>query len=329
MRIIATAPLALAVSRAKGIGFLGGGTESSAVSKLVNDTILSNQSSPIPNVPSGVLPVGIGFICWGGSLKEAMSVISEAPLKPAAAWLFAPNETSDLISWSKGIREASNGKTKTWIQVGTVANALEVAKSCKPDVLVIQGADAGGHGLAQSSSIISLLPECVDALEREGFGDIPLIAAGGIVDGRGVAASIVLGASGVNMGTRFLASPEAVISRGYQDAILQASDGGVSTARTTVYDRVRGTVGWPESYDGRGIVNQSFWDDIKGMSEAENRSLYSEAIKKGDAGWGEQGRMTTYAGTGVGLIREVVPAGEIVEEVRTGAKAIISRASKI
>lgn len=329
MRIIATAPLALAVSRAKGIGFLGGGTESSTISKLINDAIISNQSSPIPDVPQGVLPVGIGFICWGGGLEVAMSVISQAPLKPAAAWLFAPKEISDLTSWSEGIRKASNGNTMIWIQVGTVANALEVAKSCNPDVLVIQGADAGGHGLAQSSSIISLLPECVDTLEREGFGGIPLIAAGGIVDSRGVAASIALGGSGVNMGTRFLASPEAVISQGYQDAVLQASDGGVSTARTTVYDRVRGTIGWPEHYDGRGVINQSFWDELKGMSESENRSLYSEAVKQGDAGWGEQGRMTTYAGTGVGLIREVVPAGAIVEEVRTGAKAILSRASEI
>ena len=74
-------------------------------------------------------------------------------------------------------------------------------------------------------------------------------------------------------------------------------------------------------------MNQSFWDDVKGMSDEENRSLHDEAAKQGDAGWGEKGRMTTYAGTGVGLIDKVVPAAEIVEEVRTGAKAILSKAS--
>jgi nitronate monooxygenase len=115
--------------------------------------------------------------------------------------------------------------------------ALDVAKSCKPDVLVIQGADAGGHGLVLSSSIISLLPECSDALNKEGFGHIPLIATGGIVDGRGVAAAMTLGASGICMGTRFLATPEAVITNGYQSAALKARDGGVNTSRTTVYDK--------------------------------------------------------------------------------------------
>ena len=92
----------------------------------------------------------------------------------------------------------------------------------------------GGHGLVQSSSIVTLLPECVDDLARGGFGHIPLIATGGIMDGRGVAAALALGASGVCMGTRFLASPEAVISNGYRNAIVQARDGGVTTA--SAYD---------------------------------------------------------------------------------------------
>lgn len=204
--------------------------------------------------------------------------------------------------------------------------AVELARSCKPDVLVIQGADAGGHGLANSSSIITLLPECADTLQKEGFGHIPLIAAGGIVDGRGVAAALTLGASGVCIGTRFLASHEALITKGYQEAVLQAKDGGVSTGRTTLYDRLRGTHGWPKSFDGRGVLNQSFWDHEKGMNEEENTKLYEEAVKQGDAGWGEQGRMTTYAGTGVGLIHQSMPAGEIVSEVLRDSKVCLARA---
>lgn len=327
MRLIATAPLALAVSQAGGLGFLGAGTDSSTVFSLLNDAMVTNQASPNPDVPADILPVGIGFICWGADLEEALSVIGDAPLKPAAAWLFAPQESSDLSSWSEGIRMASEGRTKIWIQVGTVASCLEVAKSCSPDVLVVQGSDAGGHGLAQSSSIITLFPECFDALQREGYGHIPLIATGGIVDGRGVAAALTLGASGVCLGTRFLASPEAVISQGYREAIIKASDGGVSTARTTVYDRLRGTIGWPSHYNGRGILNQSFWDYIKGMGEDENKKLYEEAIKQGDSGWGDSGRMTTYAGTGVGLIKEVKPAAEIVKEVRDDARRYFLAAS--
>lgn len=315
MRLISTNPLAIAVSRAGGLGFLGGGTDLSNFSLLLNEATATLQSFPIPNTPPGILPIGVGFICWGADLSTAISVIELAPLKPAAVWIFAPREPKDLIAWTEGVRKASNGKTKIWIQIGTVAMALDVAKSCRPDVLVIQGSDAGGHGLSQSSSIITLLPECADTLTTEGFEDIPLIATGGIVDGRGVAAALTLGASGVCMGTRFLASPEAVISDGYRNAVVEAKDGGVTTARTTVYDQLRGTVGWPETYNGRGVLNESFRDHERGMSEVENKKLYENAMKLGDQGWGEKGRMTTYAGTGVGLIHKVMPAGEIVKEV--------------
>lgn len=190
--------------------------------------------------------------------------------------------------------------------------AVEIARDCKPDVLVIQGSDAGGHGLARSSSIITLLPECADTLQKEGFGHIPLIAAGGIVDGRGAAAALTLGADGICMGTRFLITPEAIISKGYQEAVLKAKDGSVSTARTSLYDRLRGTHGWPKLFNARGLLNHSFWDHEKGMDEVENTRLYEEAVKMGDAGWGDQGRMTTYAGTGVGLVHKTLDRKSVV-----------------
>lgn len=329
MRLIATPPLAIEVSRAGGLGFLGVGTDISKFSPWLNEASSTLDSSPIANSSTGILPIGVGFICWGIDLLTTLSVFSSAPSKPAAAWLFAPRSPQDLVLWTEGIRQATNNKTKIWIQVGTVAMAIDVAKSCKPDVLVIQGADAGGHGLAQSSSIISLLPECVDALAREGFGDIPLIAAGGIMNGRGAAAALTLGASGACMGTRFLATPEAVISQGYKNAVVEAKDGGVTTARTTVYDRIRGTIGWPETYNARGVLNQSFWDNGKGMSDEVNKRLYEEEMKKGDAGWGNQGRMTTYAGTGVGLVQKIQPAGDIVRKVLKDAKERLSATNSI
>jgi nitronate monooxygenase len=246
-------------------------------------------------------------------------------LKPAAIWLFAPKEPKDLRTWTEGMREASDGKSKIWIQVGTVAAALDAAINCKPDVLVIQSSDAGGHGLVHSGSLISLLPECADALAREGYGHIPLIATGGIVDGRGLTAALALGASGVCMGTRFLASPEAEIREGYRNDVLRVNDGGANTARTNVYDKIRGTAGWPEIYNGRGILNHSFWDHEKGMNDDENKRLYEEALKSGDEGWGENGRITAYAGTGVGLISSIKPAGEIVKEVREESRRILER----
>ncbi|KFY23480.1 hypothetical protein V491_02516, partial [Pseudogymnoascus sp. VKM F-3775] len=184
----------------------------------------------------------------------------------------------------------------------------------QPDVLVLQGADAGGHGLAASASIVSLVPETTDALRAGGF-DIPVVAAGGIADGRGVAAATVLSAQGVAMGTRFLASPEAKIAKGYQEAVLVASDGGVNTVRTRLYDTLRGSKTWPEGYNGRGVVNRSY-EEREELGVEENVKKYLKAMEEGDKAWGVDGRATTYAGSAVGLVVEVKGAGMIVEEVR-------------
>lgn len=329
MRPMATNTLALAVSSAGGLGFLGAGYDVEFLETQLALVTSSLQSNPIENTPAGTLAIGAGIICWGADFSKVISVIESAPLKPAALWLFAPTEVKDLVAWTEGLRKATNNLSKIWIQVGAVSTALEVAKNCKPDALVIQGSDAGGHGLAQSGSIITLLPECSDVLKREGCAQIPLIAAGGIVDGRGVAAALTLGASGVCMGTRFLATPEANIGDGFRKAIVNAADGGVSTARTTLYDKLRGTAGWPETYNGRGVLNLSFFDHQNGMSDEENKRLYDEAVGMGDAGWGEKGRMTTYAGTGVGLVHSVMPAAEIIQEVLRDSRAALEAARNL
>lgn len=185
----------------------------------------------------------------------------------------------------------SKGKTKIWVQIGTVTDAIEVARSCHPDVLVVQGADAGGHGLAQGAGIMSLLPEVADSLRSIGMKSIPLVAAGGIVEGRGTPACLALGGHGVVMGTRFLASKEANIAKGYQDDVLRTNDGGRNTVRTSVYDTLRGT-DWPRQYNGRGIINHSYLDAQKGMVMDENKRLYQEALQKGDLEWGQSGRVT-------------------------------------
>lgn len=324
MRLIAGPKLAVEVSLAGGIGFLAAGLDVSVLPsqfQVASDLI---SASPLSNLhpPNDCLPIGVGFINWGtdlSGLKFSMAEIKK--WKPAAVWFFAPRNMEDLVLWTEETRKASP-ETKVWVQVGTVQTTVDVAKACRPDVFVIQGSDAGGHGLAQSSSIITLLPECQDALEAAGFGNIPLIAAGGIMDGRSTTAAFALGADGVVMGTRFLACKEANISAGYQKALLAATDGGVQTVRTGVYDKLRGTTGWPEAYNARGVINKSYVDYKKGIAEEENQRLYEEAMKLGDEGWGVKGRITTYAGTGVGLVRDIKAAKDIVEDVRSRAKLV-------
>lgn len=245
MRFISGSSLALAVSRAGGLGFIGAGAGSdlSTLSSTLQETVSLVSSSPIPKTPEDILPVGVSFLNWGADLELAVREFKNLSLKPVAAWFYAPKSTEDLMKWTEQIRAATQNKTKIWMQVGSVAAALAVVRACKPDVSVVQGCDASGHGLAQSSLFISLLQEVLDTLIAVGIprDSIPLIAAGGIMDGKGVAAALMLGASGACIGTRFLVSPEAEFSTGYKKAVADANDGGINTIRTTLYDRLRGT----------------------------------------------------------------------------------------
>ena len=327
MRLITLAPLAVAVSKAGGLGFIGAGNDLSMLDQTLDHAarlIHDDRTLASIHQDTGVLPVGFGVLNWGADLHLAAAAVEK--WTPAAVWLFAPREVRDLARWTAELRLKGKGRTKIWVQVGTVADALEIARTCRPDVLVVQGQDAGGHGLEVGASIVTLLPEVRDSLCHHGLGDLPLVAAGGIADGRGAAASLVLGADGVTLGTRLLATSEAEIARGYQNAVLEARDGGVSTVRTKVYDQLRGTTEWPGLYGGRGVINQSFLDHKAGLSFEENRKLYDEYTKRGDEGYGAQGRLTIYAGTAVGLINCVKGAGDVVREVRQDALKYLSHA---
>lgn len=322
MRIIALAKLAVSVSAAGGVGFIGAGSNLDELDGWMEEA--ANMVAQNPELSSyqkstGMLPIGFGYFNWApeADLEKAMAAVKK--WKPAAVWQFGAHRNEDYAHWAEKIRQAGEGKTKVWIQVGSVSDAVEVARIAKPDVLVIQGTDAGGHGLEVGAGIMTLLPEVADALETEGLSSIRLVAAGGIVEGRGAAAAFVLGAGGICLGTRFLASEEANVVDGYRNEVVRASDGGANTARTKVYDQLRGTTLWPKGYNARGILNQSFHDHASGLSFEENKKLYDEAIKKNDGGFGVNGRMTTYAGAGVGLVKSVMKAGDIVQEIQRDA----------
>ena len=320
MRIFAGPALATSITKAGGIGFMGPGAKPSEL-----DTFLSEAKfllGPSIKTSNNLLPVGIGFQTFSADLSLASQAIRKH--RPCAVWLFVPRDgQKELDAWSEMIRKVSP-ETKVWIQVGSVTQAAQAARSAfPPDVLVIQGIDAGGHGLAKGAGIISLLPEVANELVDL---DVPLIAAGGIVEGRGVAAALSLGAVGVAMGTRFLAAKEAKISKGYQGDILRTKDGGQNTVRTTLYDELAGRTDWPSGYDGRNVVNRSLLDHVSGVEFEENKKRYQEASKNGDDGWGEDGRMTAYVGSAVGLVKEVIGAEEIVEAARNQARASLEKA---
>ena len=336
MRLISLTAFAVEISRARGLGFIGAGNDATNLGHGDLASILEEVKTKCAEISTlqsvkGVLPVGVGFLCWAGDKLLQDSLPALEMYVPAAVWLFAPNNNVELVRFTEETRRVTHGKTKVWIQVGSVANALEVTKTCRPDVLVVQSHDAGGHGLHYAAGLIPLFPEINDAVSnlcsKENIRKPVLVAAGGILEPRTAAAALSLGASGLVMGTRYLASPEANIMQGYQDDVLASADGGQQTDRTKLYDQLRGTTDWPDEYGGRSVLNHSYHDHANGMSLEENKQRYKKALKEGDSGWREKGRLTTYAGTGVGLIREVQGAAGITEEVREGAKNILAAAA--
>lgn len=325
MRVMSGPHMAFAVSENGGLGFIGPGVkpEDTATDLATVRELLSNTSAttfPTTFQTGERLPVGVGFQLWNGDLNAAVKAVKQ--YNPCAAWLFAPrNGQIEIDEWTTRLREASPG-IHIWLQIGTIQESKDAANSSqKPDALVIQGAEAGGHGRATDGmGIMALFPEIADQVRE---ANMPLIAAGGIADGRGIAAALALGANGVAMGTRFLASTEARISKGYQREVIRAQDGAHSTTRTQLYNHLRGTMGWPEQFSPRGITNKSWQDQQAGMSFEELKKLHDEAAKTGDEGWGPDGRLATYASAAVGLVHSVEDAGLLTVRLRDEARDII------
>ncbi|KAB8271902.1 hypothetical protein BDV30DRAFT_249807 [Aspergillus minisclerotigenes] len=322
----ATSDLAVAVSRAGGLGQIGFlDSKRSLAGQLERAKHeLHDIMNAQKDIPEPVLPVGVGMIVFGSPVAHWLSLFSK--YKPAVVWLsFAT--TDEFKVWTEGIRKASP-YTQVWIQVGSVSAAVEAAQACRPDALVLQGSDAGGHGHALGASVISLLPEVADVLRDRGLDDVSLIAAGGIVDGRGVSAAIMLGAAGVVMGTRFLGAEETELPRQFREAVFDASDGGQATVRSRVFDEMWGPSPWPEVYDGRCLRNSSYEYVKRGMSMSDMRiQLYRDLQ-------GTQGQqldfketITVWAGTGVGMVKKSDRAADIVEQVRCEARRRLQDAS--
>jgi nitronate monooxygenase len=380
MRLISLAAFAASVTSAGGLGFLGAGNDSSfdlsaelgKTAQLLRETEsqrpssggtmhktarfdAANGSGDDVGTGPAYLPIGIGWILSTPSsdpLEGATALLSAhlpAVLKhrPCALWLFAPPTLAILTHWLSRLRALSsshNYAPHIYLQVSSVAQAVSFSSTIAgpPDVLVVQGNDAGGHGLTKGAGLMTLLPEVIDAvilahtkgdlavLQGETSPRLPVfLAAGGVLDGRGTAAALTLGASGGVLGTRFLAAREAVLSEGYRREVLRASDGGQTTVRSRVYDTLRGSSGWPAEYGGRGVINASFEEWESGdIGEEEMKRRYAESVELGDEGWGPKGRMTTYAGTGVGLVKKVQSAKEICEEVREECKIALKMASE-
>jgi enoyl-[acyl-carrier protein] reductase II len=202
---------------------------------------------------------------------------------------------------------------------GKVRHAVAAVESgC--DIVVAQGTEAGGH--TGTVATLPLVPQIVDAV-----GDrVPVVAAGGIVDGRGLAAALALGADGVWVGTRFIATPEAHGVTGYKDVLLGTAEDGtvVTRAYTGKTCRVvanRYTRWWDDHPDELQPFPAQF---VRSMNDGANH------LGAGPSTPGiEPDREFFPAGQGAGAIHELVPAGELVDRFVTEATGILARLGEL
>jgi enoyl-[acyl-carrier protein] reductase II len=179
------------------------------------------------------------------------------------------------------------------------------------DVVVAQGTEAGGHTGAIGG--FALLPQIVDAVR------IPVLAAGALVDGRGLAAALALGAQGVWMGTRFIASHEARAGKLYKERIVAASDADTEVTRAYSGKPMRVLRNrWVEEWQRRGAEIQPFPSQMVVSGRAGVMNFVDEGAI-------DPARTCMPAGQGSGAIRDVLPAGEIVRRVVAEAEAVLAR----
>jgi nitronate monooxygenase len=292
MDLVASGTLASAVSQAGCLGLIGGG--------YGNAEWLEQEFAAAGNAR-----VGCGFITW--SLANKPELLDLALRHRPVAVMLSFGDPSPFVA---KIKDAG---AKLICQVQSLAQAKDAA-AIGADILVAQGTEAGGHGATRST--LTLVPEIVDTLP-----EVPVVASGGIADGRGFAAVMMLGAEGVLMGTRFYASQEA---QGHPDAkqrIVEA--GGDDTVRSIVFDISRRNV-WPSPYTGRVIRNAHaerwFGRELELMRHPEEAQRYREAREQGDFDIA-----AVIAGEAVGLIHDVLPAAEIVNRVVREAEALLTR----
>jgi nitronate monooxygenase len=298
MGSVAGGRLAAAVSNAGALGLVGGGYGDSVWLRSELSTARSGTERPW----------GVGLITWHATREAVELALSYEP----HAFMLSFGDPRPFVP---AIKEA--GCTLI-CQVQDVEDG-NAAKAAGADIIVAQGTEAGGHGADRST--LPLVPAVVDAV-----APTPVLAAGGIADGRGLAAALMLGAQGALIGTRFYAAIEALGHESAKEYIVAAK--GRDTERTRVFDVVRQHA-WPQPYTGRAIRNRFMerWgrkEDDLGVALDEEIPRFRAAVRDGDFD-----RAMIWAGEVVDLISNVAPAGELVRRIGAETGACLQHASEL
>jgi enoyl-[acyl-carrier protein] reductase II len=288
--------LVAAVSEAGGIGTLGASTMSSAELPIEMAAVRELTSKPFGVDLLTALP---------GQVERGIQSVIDGGAKIFVAGLGVPREVIDLLH-SKSILVGS--------MCGKVRHALSAVAS-GVDFVVAQGTEAGGH--TGTVATIALVPQVVDAVG----GQVPVVAAGGLFDGRGLAASLALGADGVWIGTRFIATPEARAVNGYKEALLATAEDGTVVSRSYTGKTCRVVRNeWTNHYDTHPDELQPFPAQAIASAKAGVNHLGSPDGTEVDAT-----REFMPCGQGVGAIDSLVPAADVLRSMVAEAEETIER----
>jgi nitronate monooxygenase len=299
MALIGGGDLTAAVTRAGGLGILGGGYAGALGGEPDLEAELARAK---------VGKFGVGFITWAleRSPKMLTAALTHAPFCVFLSF-------ADPRPFAKEIREAG---ALLICQVQFLSQ-IDMALEAGAAAIVAQGAEAGGHGATRGT--LPFVPEAADYLKKHSPETL-LLAAGGIADGRGLAAALMLGADAVLVGTRFWASAESLASKSHTDKAIAATGDG--TVRTKSLDALRGTP-WPREYSFRFLKNKlsEEWagrerDAFEAYGTMAEK--YREARAKND-----MEIVAVTGGEAVGLIKDRPSAETIVKGMVESAAALL------
>jgi nitronate monooxygenase/enoyl-[acyl-carrier protein] reductase II len=299
MGTASSAAFAAAVCNQGGLGSIGSLSRPADAVKRDIDVVrqLTNRNFAVNHIPP--MLNADAFRC---TLDARPAVIS-----------FALGDPGDLVE------QAHEVGSKVMVQVTTVAQAIEAARR-GADVIIAQGGEAGGYG--GSVSTITLLPQVVDAVSP-----VPVVAAGGIFDGRGIAAALMLGAVGVNLGTRFLASEEAPITNEWKQAIVTAQS--EDAVKIDVFNDIRplpGTAGYGTVVRSLRTPFIDEWSAKREEARQERERLSAEIAARIKAGRGHEAVLV--AGQTAGGIKEILPVAAIMRRLIAETEKALSAAPK-
>ncbi|WP_445160233.1 NAD(P)H-dependent flavin oxidoreductase [Mycobacterium sp. Dal123C01] len=299
MDVVSGGRLAAAVTSSGGLGLIGGGYGDAEWLQREFDLAEGTR-------------VGCGFITWSAARKPEL-LEQALERQPATIML----SFGDLHPFADRIRAAGVPLTAQVQNLDHTRQALDAGV----DVIVAQGGEAGGHGMALRSTF-TLVPQVVD-LVAERSPETLVVAAGGVADGRGLAAALALGADGVLVGSRFVASAEALVSPRAQQRVIEAN--GDDTIRTQVYDLVR-QADWPPEYNGRVLRNLLI--DTWHGNEHELVTRLPEVVGSFEKAVAAEdfNSVTLPIGEAIGLVRDIRPAADIVRDMARDAARILGRA---